>query len=127
MNRKAVILFPGTKYLICCDVNFLPEFMNYVMSNERHRKEMNLILCCVMEGLKTPKYSSEDFSTKAMKPFLNRENDRIICNVTRRKNKKQCIVMAEAYYKKKSDNVNKVLKNRYKIVGSYEYEIIESC
>lgn len=60
-----------------------------------------------------------------MKPFLNRENDRIICKTLKRKNKKQCIIMSEIYFQKKSDNVNKVLKNRYKIVGSYEYEIIE--
>jgi hypothetical protein len=96
------------------------------MQDEEHRKEMKLIFCQVMEGYKTKKYSDEAFSTKAMKPFKNRQNDRIICNVTKQKNRKQCIVMSEIYLQKKSDNVNKVLNNRYKIVAGYEYEIIES-
>jgi hypothetical protein len=48
-----------------------------------------------------------------------------IWNVTKRKGKKQCIVMAEVYLHKTSNNVNKELRNRYKIVSKYEYEIIE--
>lgn len=125
MKRKAVILALGSKYLICCDVEFLPEFFEYVMKDAQHQKEIKLIFCQILEGLKSKKYSDEDSGTKAMKPFMNRENDRIICNVLKRKKKKQCIVMSELYLQKKSDNVNKVLKNRYKIVASYEYEIIE--
>lgn len=125
MKRKAVILALGSKYLICCDVEFLPEFFSYVMEDAQHQKEIKLIFCQILEGLKSKKYSNEDYGTKAMKPFFNRENDRIICNVLKRKNKKQCIIMSEIYLQKKSDNVNKVLKTRYKIVASYEYEIIE--
>lgn len=125
MKRKAVILAPGTKYLICCDIEFLPKFFEYVMEDEQHQKEIKLIFCQVLEGLRTKKYSDEIFGTKAMKPFKNRENDRIICKPVKRKNKKQCIVMSELYLQKKSDSVDKVLKNRYKIVASYEYEIIE--
>lgn len=125
MKRKAVILALGSKYLICCDVEFLPEFFSYVMEDPQHQKEIKLIFCQILEGLKSKKYSNEDYGTKAMKPFFNRENDRIICNVLKRKNKKQCIIMSEIYLQKKSDNVNKVLKNRYKIVARYEYEIIE--
>lgn len=86
---------------------------------------MKLIFEQVQEGLRTKKYSDESFGTKAMKPFLNRENDRIICKSVKRKNQKQCIVMSELYLQKKSDNVSRVLKNRYKIVASYEYEIID--
>ena len=125
MKRKAVILALGTKYLICCDIGFLPDFFKYVMEDPQHQKEIKLIFSQVIEGLRTKKYSDEDFGTKAMKPFFNRENDRIICNVLRRRNEKQCIIMSEIYFQKKSDNVNKLLKNRYKIVGSYEYEIIQ--
>jgi hypothetical protein len=95
------------------------------MEDPQHQKEIKLIFCQILEGLKSKKYSNEDYGTKAMKPFFNRENDRIICNVLKRKNKKQCIIMSEIYLQKKSDNVNKVLKNRYKIVARYEYEIIE--
>ena len=125
MKRKAVILSLGSKYLICCDVGFLPEFMEYIMKDPQHQKEIKLIFCQILEGLKSKKYSNEEYGTKAMKPFFNRENDRIICNVLKRKNQKQCIIMSEIYFQKKSDNVNKVLKNRYKIVSSYEYEIIK--
>lgn len=125
MKRKAVILALGTKYLICCDIEFLPEFFEYVMEDEKHQKEMKLIFEQVQEGLRTKKYSDESFGTKAMKPFLNRENDRIICKSIKRKNQKQCIVMSELYLQKKSDDVSKVLKTRYKIVASYEYEIID--
>jgi len=124
MKRKAVIIAPGTKYDICCDVAFIPQFFDYVMKDEKHRKEMNLIIAQVMEGLRTKKYGNESYGTKAMKPFLNRENDRIICHVKKRIRRKQCIIMSELYLHKKSDDVNKVLDNRYKIVSKYEYEIV---
>lgn len=125
MTKQAVILLKGTKFNICCDVDFLPEFIEYVLKDAEHSKEIKLIFNAIREGLKTKKYSDELFGTKAMKPFLNRENDRIICNVLKRKNQTQCIVMSEFYLSKKSDNINKELKNRYNIVSKYNYEIIE--
>lgn len=125
MKRNAVIIAPGTKYNICCDISLLPDFFNYVMKDEQHRKEIKIIFSQILEGLRTKKYGNEPHGTKSMKPFKNRENDRIICNVTKRPNQKQCIVMSEIYLQKKSDNVNKVLDNRHKIVSRYEYEIIE--
>ena len=33
--------------------------------------------------------------------------------------------MSEVYLHKKSNNINKVLDNRYQIVSKYAYEIIE--
>ena len=125
MKRKAVILFKGTKYNICCDVDFLPAFMSYIMADEQHFKELKLIICAIQEGLKTKKYGEEAHGTKAMKPFLNRENDRIICKAVKRPNNRQCIVMSEIYLHKKSDEISKDLNVRYKIVSRYEYEIIE--
>lgn len=125
MKKKAVILLNGKKYHICCDVEFLPELMEYHMKDIQHMKELKLIFDCIREGLKTKKYGDELYGTKAMKPFLNRENDRIICNVTKRKNDTQCIVMAEVYLNKKTDDISKVLKVRYEIVSKYVYEIIE--
>lgn len=125
MKRNAVIIATGTKYNICCDISLLPIFFNYVMKDEKHRKEIKIIFSQILEGLRTKKYGNEPFGTKSMKPFKNRENDRIICNVTKRSNQRQCIVMSEIYLQKKSDNVSKVLNNRYKIVSHYEYEIIE--
>ena len=95
------------------------------MKDEQHRKEIKIIFSQILEGLRTKKYGNEPHGTKSMKPFKNRANDRIICNVTKRPNQKQCIVMSEIYLQKKSDNVNKVLDNRHKIVSRYEYEIIE--
>lgn len=95
------------------------------MKDEQHRKEIKIIFSQIMEGLKTKKYGDEPYGTKSMKPFKNRENDRIICNITKRQNKKPCIVMSEIYLQKKSDKVNKALNYRHKIVSSYEYEIIE--
>lgn len=125
MNKKAVILAKGTKYNICCDVSFLPDFIRYVFQDDNHRKEIKLIFDQVREGLKTKKYGDESFGTKAMKPFKNRENDRIICNVTKRSNKKQCIVMAEIFLHKTSQGNDKELTNRYKIISKYNYDIIE--
>lgn len=125
MNKKAVILAKGTKYNICCDIDFLTEFMEYVLKDESHSKEIKLIFDQVREGLKTKKYGDESFGTKAMKPFMNRENDRIICNVTKRKGNKQCIVMSELYLHKTSQGNNKELTNRYHIVSTYSYDIIE--
>ncbi|MFT6945605.1 MAG: hypothetical protein ACJARP_000010 [Vicingaceae bacterium] len=125
MKKKAVILAPGSKYHICCDIEFLPDFVEYIMKDPQHQKEMKLIFCQVLEGLRSKKYGDEEYGTKAMKPFKNRENDRIICHVLKRKNSKQCIIMSEIYLQKKSDNVSKLLKNRYKLVSSYEYEIVE--
>ena len=95
------------------------------MKDLQHQKEVSLIFCQVLEGLRSKKYGDEEYGAKAMKPFMNRENDRIICHVLKQRNFKQCIVMSELYLQKKSDNVNKVLKNRYKIVSNYEYEIVE--
>jgi hypothetical protein len=95
------------------------------MKDEQHRREVKVIFSQIMEGLRTKKYGDEPYKTKSMKPFKNRENDRIICNIAKRTNKKQCIVMSEIYLHKKSDNVNNVLNNRHKIVSNYEYEIIE--
>ncbi|WP_243473062.1 hypothetical protein [Winogradskyella sp. MH6] len=86
---------------------------------------MKLIFSQILEGLKSKKYSDEPFGTKAMKPFLNRENDRIICNVKNRKRRKKCIIMSEFYYSKKTNGIDKQLSNRYKIVSTYDYEIIE--
>ncbi|WP_412561708.1 hypothetical protein [Winogradskyella sp. MIT101101] len=103
----------------------MDEFMQYVMSDASHSKEMKLIFSQILEGLNTKKYGQEPFGTKAMKPFLNRENDRIICKVAKRKNKKQCIVMSEIHYHKKTQSNNRELNNRYKIVSNYVYEIIE--
>lgn len=125
MKRKAVILSRGNKFNICCDVVFLEDFIKYVMSDPSHSKEMKLIFGQVLEGLKTKKFGQEDFGTRAMKPFLNRDNDRIICNVTKQKNKTQCIVMSEIYLSKKTNSNSKDLINRYKIVSKYQYEIIE--
>lgn len=125
MNKKAVILAKGAKYNICCDVDFLPDFIKYVFQDDSHRKEIKLIFDQVREGLKTKKYGDESFGTKAMKPFKNRENDRIICNVTKRTRKKQCIVMSEIFLHKTSQNNDKELTNRYKIVSKYSYDIIE--
>ncbi len=125
MKRNAVIIALGTKYNICCDISLLPDFLNYVMKDEQHRKEIKIIFSQILEGLRTKKYGDEPYGTKSMKPFKNRDNDRIICNVAKRPNRKQCIVMSEIYLQKKSDNVNKVLNYRYKIVSRYEYEIIE--
>lgn len=99
--------------------------MEYHLKDLQHMKELKLIFDQVREGLKSKKYSDEEFGTKAMKPFLNRDNDRIICNVTKRSGQKQCIVMAEVFLHKSSNEVKKDLKNRYKIVSKYEYEIIE--
>ena len=125
MKKKAVILAKGTKYNICCDVDFLPDFMEYVFKDDNHRKEVKLIFDQIREGLKSKKYGDESFGTKAMKPFMNRENDRIICNVTKRTRKKQCIVMSEIYLHKTSQSNSKELNNRYKIVSKYSYDIIE--
>ena len=125
MKKKAVILLNGTKYNICCDVELLPKLMEYHMRDVQHMKELKLIFDQVREGLKTKKYGDEPYGTKAMKPFKNRDNDRILCNVTKRKGKTQCIVMCEVYLHKTSKNVDKVLDNRYKIISKYQYEIIE--
>lgn len=125
MNKKAVILAKGTKYNICCDVDFLTDFMEYIFKDDNHRKELKIIFDCIKEGLKSKKYGDEPYSTKAMKPFKNRENDRILCNVTKRTNSKQCIVMSEIYLHKTSAANNKELNNRYKIVSNYSYDIIE--
>lgn len=125
MKRKAVIVASGTKYDICCDISLLPDFFKYVMKDERHRKEVKIIFSQILEGLRTKKYGDEPYGTKSMKPFKNRDNDRIICNVTKRPNKKQCIVMSEIFFQKKSGNVDKKLDKRHKIVSHYGYEIIE--
>jgi hypothetical protein len=95
------------------------------MTSEQHVKEIRQIFDQLLEGLKSKKYSDEPHNTKAMKPFMNRENDRIICNVTKRPNQKQCIVMSEIYLHKKSNDISKILNARYKIVSGYEYEIVE--
>ncbi len=118
-------MLKGSKYHICCDIDFLPELMEYHMRDIQHMKELKLIFDQVREGLKSKKYGDEEYGTKAMKPFLNRENDRIICNVTKRRNNTQCIIMSEIYLHKKSNDVGNVLRGRYKIVSQYEYEIIE--
>jgi hypothetical protein len=125
-KRKAVILFKGKKYNICCDLEFLQEFMAYFSADSKHLDELKLIFHQVREGLTTKKYGDEPFGTKAMKPFKNRENDRIICKPVKRKNNTQCIVMAEIFLHKTSNQNDKELTNRYKIVSDYEYEIIES-
>lgn len=125
MKKKAVILAKGTKYNICCDKDFLPEFIEYVLQDDSHRKEIKLIFGQIREGLKTKKYGDEPHGTKAMKPFKNRENDRIICNVTKRGGKRQCIVMSELFLHKTSSSNDKELNNRYKIVSKYSYDIIE--
>jgi len=124
-NRKAVILAEGTKYIICCEVGFLPKFMAYVLEDPSHGKEIKLIFAQIIEGLKSKKYGDEPYNTKAMKPFKNRENDRILCNVTKRKGKKQCIVMSELYIHKTSQNNGNRLNKRYKIISNYNYDIIE--
>lgn len=125
MKRKAVIVSKGSKYNICCDIDLLPDFVAYVMEDPHHCKEMKLIFAQIKEGLKTKKYGDEPHGTKSMKPFKNRDNDRIICNVTKRKGMKQCIVMAEIFLNKKTAGVDKRLDGRYRIVSKHSYEIIE--
>ncbi len=122
-NKKAVILLKGNKYHICCDVVFLPTLMRYLLTDMQHTKELKQIFSCILEGLKSKKYTREPFNTRAMKPFNNRQNDRIICNVLKRKGNTQCIIMSEIFLHKSSNNINKELNNRYKIVSKYNYEI----
>ena len=124
--RKAVVLRRGSKYNLCCDVDFLEEFTSYVLLDPQHIKEINIIFSTICEGLKSKKYGDEPHGTKALKPFFNRENDRIICNVKKAKGKKQCIVMSEIFLGKKTNGIDKELNTRYKIVSGYEYDIIES-
>ncbi len=127
MGRKAVILVEGKKFNICCDVDFLNEFMSYFMSDEKHFREIKYIFDCIRENLSIPKYTHENYKDiSAMKPFLNNENDRIICKKIKRPNSKQCIVMAEFFLGKKTNEIDKKLDTRYKIVEKYTYEIIES-
>ena len=95
------------------------------MSDERHMEELKQIFQCICEKLTTKKYGGEPNGTSAMKPFLNNENDRIICKPTKRKGKTQCIVMSELILTKKGEKIDKALNVRYKIVGGYNYEIIE--
>ncbi len=125
MKRKAVIISRGRNYDICCDIHFIEDYMTYVMSDDKHCKEMKLIIASVKEGLKSKKYGDEPYGTKSMKPFLNRENDRIICHVLKRKGNKQCIIMSEIFHNKKTQGVDKKLNTRYQIVSKHEYEIIE--
>lgn len=115
----------GKKYNICCDINFLKEFTEYVLLDARHGKEIKLIFNSICEGLKSKKYGDEPYGTKALKPFLNNDNDRIICFVKKLKNEKQCIIMAEMFLNKKTKGVDNKLDARYKIVSKYDYEIIK--
>jgi hypothetical protein len=95
------------------------------MNDDKHMKEVKMIVASLREGLSSKKYGPEPYGTFSLKPFFNRENDRIICNVQSRKNKTKCIIMSEIYYSKKTQNVDKKLGTRYKIVSKYEYEIVE--
>lgn len=124
MDREAVIIFEGTKYVLCCDVKFTKEFFEYLTIDDRHRNEIVFIFSLICEGTKSPKWSFEPNGTMALKPFLNNENDRILCNTCKRKEQKKCIVMSEFFYSKKTNNINKTLKNRYKIVSKYNYVIL---
>lgn len=114
----------GKKYNLCCDVEFLEEFTKYVLMDARHTSEVKLIFHQICEGLKSKKYGDEPHSTKALKPFMNNDNDRIICHVKKMKNEKQHIIMSELYFHKKTNDVDKKLDVRYKTVSKYEYEII---
>lgn len=124
MIRQAVILSIGSKYCICCDLQFIREFYTYVLLDANHSKEMRIITDQIKEGIKSKKYGDEPYGTKSMKPFNNRDNDRIICNVLKRPGQKQCIIMSEIYRGKKSQKNDKTIDNRYKIVSKYSYEII---
>lgn len=126
MDKKAVVLKRGKKYVICCDVDFIPTFIDYVLKDDKYAGEIKQIFMCISEGLKSKKYGDEPFGTKALKPFLNRQNDRIICNVLKVKNEKQHIVMSEIFFHKSSNDIDKELKNRYKIVSSYRYSILSN-
>jgi|GEM_PF-3151241 len=114
----------GRKYNLCCDIEFLEEFTEYVLLDARHVNEIKVIFKSICEGLKSKKYGDEPHGTKALKPFLNNDNDRIICNVKKLKNEKQCIIMAELFLSKKTNGIDKTLNTRYKIVSQYDYEII---
>jgi hypothetical protein len=124
--KKAVVLMKGRKYNLCCDVEFLHDFMNYVLLDTRHTNEIKIIFQQICEGLKSRKYGDEPYSTKALKPFLNNDNDRIICHVKKMKNEKQHIIMSELFLHKKTEGIDKKLNIRYKTVSEYEYEIISS-
>ena len=125
MKRKAVIIQKGKMFRICCDTAFLEEFCSYILEDEAARKEMRLIFAQITEGLKSPKFGKEPFGTYAMKPFKNNQNDRILCKMEKRKGRPACIVMVELYRHKTTRKVDKRLMERYKIIASYEYEIIE--
>ncbi|GAA0735928.1 hypothetical protein [Gaetbulibacter jejuensis] len=124
MQRKAVIISEGSNYCICCDVGFIEEFYSYVVSNDEHRKEMNEIFDSIHEKLTSKKYGNEPYGTMSMKPFLGKQNDRIICNIQKRPNKSRLIIMAELFPQKKTQQNDRRIDRRYKIVSSYKYEII---
>lgn len=115
----------GKNYNLCCDIEFLEEFTKYVLLDSRHSNEIKVIFNSICEGLKSKKYSDEPYGTKALKPFMNGDNDRIICHVKKMKYEKQHIIMAEIFYHKKTNDNDKKIKTRYEIVSKHQYEIVK--
>jgi len=115
----------GKKYNLCCDIDFLEDFTQYVLLDAKHSNEIKIIFNSICEGLKSKKYGDESYGTKALKPFMNNDNDRIICHIKKIKNEKQHIIMAEIFLNKKTNDNDKKIKVRYEIVSKYEYEIIK--
>lgn len=88
-------------------------------------KEIKTIFGQIKEGLNTKKYSNENSGCSAMKPFKNRQNDRIICKKLKVPGNKQYIVMSEIFMGKKSNENDKKILTRYYTVSKLEYEIVE--
>jgi len=124
LKRKAVKITCGTKYCFYCDTDFVEEFFEYIMRNPEHMKEIKIIFAQIKEGLSSKKYSTEPNGCVALKPFKNRQNDRIIAKKMKVRNSKQIIIMSELYEGKSSNKNDKSILTRYKIVGNYEYERI---
>jgi len=55
--------------------------------------------------------------------FLGNPNGRIYCREIKGKNGEFCIVMGKVKEYKKSEDINKVIKDQLRVLETYEYEI----
>lgn len=130
MKRKSIFLIGSAdgKQEIHLDYIHATSLKKHIFQDDRHRKKFMFIAEIILRGLKNPQvYDKENINKyandiTAMKFFKGQENDRIYCKEYVRNGKTQIVVAILLIEKKKTNHIDKRIRQVIEVISNYDYE-----
>jgi hypothetical protein len=130
MKRKSIFFIGSAdgETEIHLDYIHAEAIKKYIFQDERHRKKFMFIAEIILSGLKNPQvYDKENINKyandiTAMKFFKGQENDRIYCKEYVRNGKTQIVVAILLIEKKKTNHIDKRIRQVIEVISNYDYE-----